>query len=231
MSASSSFPQVKLSVESGLVSPGDTISCQDTLEVDSFTIGGRTIALEDGISYDIMLTNTGDGILATGMARFTGKTSCDLCLGDAELDVSAEISCYYLHEEPTDEVEDESDFGLIDASDGTIDLAEAIQGGLAMEIPYVVTCREDCKGLCPQCGANRNEVECGCQPVHDPDFEHANPFAALAALKFDDAAYETSAPAPAGDEDIEDLDDLDDLDDEEFEKAWAQRSEYEGEQA
>ncbi len=224
MSASASFPKVKLSVESGLVSPGDTISCQDRLDVASFVIGGRQIALEDGISYDIMLTNTGDGILATGMARFVGTTSCDLCLGPAELDVSAEISCYYLHEEPTDDVEDESDFGLIDASDGTIDLAEAIQGGLAMEVPYVVTCREDCKGLCPMCGANRNEVECGCQPVHDPDFEAANPFAALAALKFDDAAYAADASVSADD----DIEELDDLDDEEFEKAWAERSEQDG---
>jgi uncharacterized protein len=216
MASSSQFPQVKLSVESGLVSPGDTISVQDKLDVSSFTIGGRQIELEDGISYDILLTNTGDGILATGMARFVGKTTCDRCLAPAMLDASAEISCYYLHEEPEDEVEDESDFGLIDASDGTIDLAEAIQGGLAMEIPYVITCREDCKGLCPQCGANLNEVDCGCQPVHDPDFDRVNPFAALAALKFDDV------------EDIDpeldvDDEDEDDLDDEDFEKAWENR--------
>ena len=216
MSSKQTFPSIKLSIESGLTSPGDTVSVQNRLDVDSFAIGGRELNVKDGISYDVVLTNTGDGILATGMARFEADTTCDRCLGPAHLDVNAEISCYYLHEEPEDDVEDESDFGLIDDSDGTIDLSEAIQGGLAMEIPYVVTCTDDCKGLCPQCGANLNDGPCGCVIEHDPDFDRPNPFAALAALKFDDV------------EDVQDLDEEDageddDLDDEEFEREWDAR--------
>lgn len=215
MPSKQTFPPIKLSIESGLASPGDTVSVQDSIDVDSFAIGGRDLSVKDGISYDVLLTNTGDGILATGMARFEADTTCDRCLGPAHLDVNAEISCYYLHEEPQDDVEDESDFGLIDDSDGTIDLSEAIQGGLAMEIPYVVTCSDDCKGLCPQCGANLNDGPCGCVVEHDPDFDRPNPFAALAALKFDDV------------EDVQDLDEEDaeddDLDDEEFEREWDAR--------
>ena len=215
MPSKQTFPPIKLSIESGLASPGDTVSVQDSIDVDSFAIGGRDLSVKDGISYDVFLTNTGDGILATGMARFEADTTCDRCLGPAHLDVNAEISCYYLHEEPQDDVEDESDFGLIDDSDGTIDLSEAIQGGLAMEIPYVVTCSDDCKGLCPQCGANLNDGPCGCVIEHDPDFDRPNPFAALAALKFDDV------------EDVQDLDEEDaeddDLDDEEFEREWDAR--------
>ena len=75
MSNKLSFPQVKLSIESGLASPGDTISVQDTIDVDAFSIGGRDLKVSDGISYDIVLTNTGDGILATGMARFEADTA------------------------------------------------------------------------------------------------------------------------------------------------------------
>ena len=216
MPSKQTFPPIKLSIESGLTSPGDTVSVQDTIDVDSFTIGGRDLNVKDGIAYDVLLTNTGDGILATGMARFEADTTCDRCLGPAHLDVNAEISCYYLHEEPQDDVEDESDFGLIDDSDGTIDLSEAIQGGLAMEIPYVVTCTDDCKGLCPQCGANLNEGPCGCVIEHDPDFDRPNPFAALAALKFDDVE-------DVQDLDAEDSDEDDDLDDEEFEREWDAR--------
>lgn len=33
---------------------------------------------------------------------------------------------------------------------------------LQLSIPMKVLCREDCAGLCPQCGANRNENRCGC---------------------------------------------------------------------
>lgn len=217
MPSKQTFPAVKLSVESGLTSPGDTLSVQDKVDVSSFTIGGRDLEVQDGISYDVVLTNTGDGILATGMARFLAQTTCDRCLGPAELDVSAEISCYYLREEPADEADDEEDFGLIDETDGTIDLAEAIQGGLAMEVPYVITCQDDCKGLCPQCGANLNDGPCGCVIEHDPDFDRPNPFAALASLTFDDVE-----DLPEGcDEEGGDAED--DLDDEEFERCWQAR--------
>jgi len=31
-----------------------------------------------------------------------------------------------------------------------------------LAVPLKVTCREDCKGLCPHCGKNLNEEQCGC---------------------------------------------------------------------
>jgi len=35
----------------------------------------------------------------------------------------------------------------------------------------VIRCREDCAGLCPQCGADRNLVACGCEPPKDARWE------------------------------------------------------------
>jgi uncharacterized protein len=38
-----------------------------------------------------------------------------------------------------------------------------------LAVPLRAICREDCKGLCPQCGANLNEKRCSCaEPVEDP---------------------------------------------------------------
>ena len=39
---------------------------------------------------------------------------------------------------------------------------------ILLELPSVVYCREDCKGLCPVCGANLNEKDCGCN-LKQPD--------------------------------------------------------------
>lgn len=218
------FAPVRISIESGLESPGDTIARADTIELDAFEMGGRTFRLTGGLSYDVALTNTGEGILATGIVRGHAVTHCDRCLDDAALDIAGEVSCYFLHEEPADEVADEEDFGLIDEANGTVDLSETIQGAIAMDVPFVVLCREDCKGLCPVCGANLNEVDCGCVVEPDMDFEIAkNPFAALAGFTFADGTVladhaEELASVRADEAEPDDADD--DLSDEEFEAEW-----------
>ena len=40
-----------------------------------------------------------------------------------------------------------------------------------LALPLVIRCKEDCAGLCAQCGADRNRVECGCEPPSDARWE------------------------------------------------------------
>ncbi|WP_027881820.1 YceD family protein [Meiothermus rufus] len=42
-----------------------------------------------------------------------------------------------------------------------LELGPILSEAFALELPYTVLCKEDCKGLCPVCGTNRNEVDCG----------------------------------------------------------------------
>ncbi len=44
-----------------------------------------------------------------------------------------------------------------------IDLSEAAWEEIVLAAPAKVLCREDCKGLCPRCGANWNRETCDCQ--------------------------------------------------------------------
>ncbi len=43
-----------------------------------------------------------------------------------------------------------------------LDVTEAVRQQLLLALPMVPVCRPDCRGLCPQCGTNLNERECGC---------------------------------------------------------------------
>lgn len=43
-----------------------------------------------------------------------------------------------------------------------VDLTEIIREQILLDLPEQVYCREDCKGLCPHCGANRNLIDCEC---------------------------------------------------------------------
>lgn len=51
--------------------------------------------------------------------------------------------------------------GLVLPEDGHIDLDPLAREYLILELPINPTCKPDCKGLCPVCGGNLNEVDCG----------------------------------------------------------------------
>jgi uncharacterized protein len=66
------------------------------------------------------------------------------------------------------------------AGDGELDLVGWARDALALALPTQLTCREDCAGLCPQCGANLNE-----EPEHRHEPEPHHRWAKLSELKFD----------------------------------------------
>jgi uncharacterized protein len=46
--------------------------------------------------------------------------------------------------------------------DQTIDLEQAVRDNFILEMPVLTLCSEECEGICPECGADRNEAPCGC---------------------------------------------------------------------
>ena len=193
---------IVICIDDRLANPGDTWSAAGHVDERSYSLGDHDFELPGGIDYDVVLTNAGEGILATGLVRAHVVGTCDRCLERAEFDVASEVDEYYLFEEPENlgEDEDEADYELVSA-DRTIDLSGALVAALVMETPFVVLCREDCRGLCPVCGANLNEVDCGHVAELDAARERerlsASPFAALAGLDLtgsDEAPASDAAP-------------------------------------
>jgi uncharacterized protein len=122
-----------------------------------------------------------------GQVETTLRQSCSRCLEEYEETLSAPFALTYTRELP--EVEEDSgdeveisaeEMGLILFEGEEIDLREAVQEQVIMGLPLQPLCRRECKGLCPQCGANLNEGECGCG---SPDFSIK--FAALKGFKVD----------------------------------------------
>ena len=204
---------VILALDARLGEAGDTLPLKGHLDETSYTLGEREFSLPSGIDYDLMLTNAGEGILATGILTTHVVGTCDRCLSPAEFDVSGEVDEYYLFEEPEDtgdDDDDELDFSLVSA-DNTIDLSGALLSTLVMETPFVVLCRPDCKGLCPVCGANLNEEDCGHAAQIEEDRLKASPFAVLASLDLDhdedgngDVCFRWPIHAPASGEQPQD---------------------------
>ena len=55
---------------------------------------------------------------------------------------------------------------------GNIDMDELVMTDVTLELQFRLLCREDCKGLCPICGADLNETTCNCNTTQiDPRLE------------------------------------------------------------
>lgn len=59
-----------------------------------------------------------------------------------------------------------------DLSEDVLDGLEEIRQALLLSVPTQAYCRPDCKGLCPQCGVDRNVKDCGCKPPNKFKITH-----------------------------------------------------------
>ncbi len=173
-----------------LANAGDVLPFAGHFDLEGYTLGEHEFVLPDGLDYDLILTNAGEGILATGMVRGHVVGTCDRCLEKAEFDLTSEVDEYYLFKAPSEtqslgDDEDDVDFSLV-GDDHTINLTEALHAAVLMDTPFVVLCREDCKGLCPVCGENLNEHDCGHAAQIEEERLSSSPFAVLRGLQLDE---------------------------------------------
>ena len=91
---------------------------------------------------------------------------CSRCLEAFRLPVNASFDLRYhpaseMSQDEEREVEDD-DLGTSYYRDDQIDLNELLREQFYLALPMKPLCGEDCKGLCPQCGTNRNTGPCDC---------------------------------------------------------------------
>ncbi len=63
------------------------------------------------------------------------------------------------------EPEDDEAYPIVDDE---LDLGPMIRDAVALELPMAPLCRDDCRGLCPFCGCDRNQEACDCEAPRDP---------------------------------------------------------------
>lgn len=56
----------------------------------------------------------------------------------------------------------DDDFVVLPKSAEDYDIADRIREAIILELPYKPLCKTNCRGLCPMCGQNLNESDCGC---------------------------------------------------------------------
>ncbi len=146
-------------------------------ELDDFTLLAP-------VKVSGVIRNFGGTIELDANAHARLQMVCDRCAEDFQTDLDFDISESFKEiENIPDENEPDEESQNPDItyfSGDSISLEECVYTGLVLSLPGKRLCKEDCKGLCPNCGANLNIAECTCdtRPV-DPRF------AALDALDLD----------------------------------------------
>lgn len=154
-------------------------------------------ALGDGDAgegtLDVDLYEEGDNVHVTGRMRGHVTVACSRCVGPARLPIDEPIQATFMPEADLpapaasgDGAADgdadgaelaEQDLDVFPYDGETVDLEPLLREQLVLTVPFAPLCREDCKGLCPQCGVDRNVEACACEAPPDPRF------AALKGLK------------------------------------------------
>jgi uncharacterized protein len=102
-----------------------------------------------------------------GRVTTTLELDCSRCLEAFTVPIDAKFDVLFLPAgantgDGEQEVAEE-DLGVSFYKDDTIDLGEVLREQFYLALPMKPLCREDCRGLCPVCGRNRNRETCDCQ--------------------------------------------------------------------
>lgn len=129
---------------------------------------------------------TGERILARVSVRAEFSLPCSRCLAETGVAILGDLRYLFSlrssgrenreknpDEEPGSAGDEDGDVDVIpvDSFQGELDLSQYMWEVLLLNLPERATCRDDCRGLCPVCGQNRNEADCGCTEDNtDPRF-------------------------------------------------------------
>jgi uncharacterized protein len=135
-----------------------------------------------------------DRFRLVGTVSTTLELGCSRCLEPFTLPINLAFDLRYLPEGMGRSDGDETEDGELsdeDASatfyrDDEIDLAALMREQFYLALPMKPLCRQECKGLCPQCGTNLNTDQCQCQIAWE-DPRLAGLKALISERKHDDA--------------------------------------------
>ena len=120
------------------------------------------VAAGTPLELDLRLESVVEGVLVSGTVTATASGECVRCLDPVTAQVVVDLQELYAH--PGHEVEEDDDTEPLPEMDGDlVDLEPVLRDAVVLALPLQPLCRDDCPGLCSQCGARLAE---------DPEHQH-----------------------------------------------------------
>ncbi len=127
------------------------------------------IRLDSAVRFTGVVKECGGFVRMNATIRFGFVASCARCLEEVRetMEIPLELSGFERDKLPEDDRED-----FVEITDSKIDLFPIALEAITVNLPTRVLCREDCAGLCPVCGNNKNLSPCDCEKKKvDPRLE------------------------------------------------------------
>jgi uncharacterized protein len=152
------------------------ISFDETFEPGQIDFAGEELEQSSPLHATGMAEALED---SDGEVRIKGEYSvtmtavCDRCLGAARFPLEKQFDLFYRPASYIADVaevaidEGEAEIGFYEGKG--LELADVLREQVMLALPMQRVCREDCKGICPVCGGNRNEALCDCKPKSTND--------------------------------------------------------------
>lgn len=160
------------------------------LSQDELSLSSEDAHLQGSVHTSLTLQRDARRLDVHGYLTATFIDECVRCLKQSERAAHIPVSAQYWAREPQgrgrhsrkeDETGEaaglsgpESEDDLYVVSGDQVDLAEMLREHVILSLPMQPLCSESCRGLCPVCGRDRNERDCGCREVRQQ-----NPFSVL----------------------------------------------------
>ncbi|MGD0993095.1 MAG: DUF177 domain-containing protein [Gemmatimonadales bacterium] len=147
-------------VREGPVETAAEVAADDPL------VAGTGITLASPLVVTGRLSTAGEGKYYWQARLVTVvQSECRRCLTPVRVPLAQSLGLVFVTE---GEAAEEDDCYVVPARATWLDLSQAVREELILAVPQFVECRDDCRGLCPRCGADLNAGPCSCRPDTDP---------------------------------------------------------------
>jgi len=145
----------------------DQLHVRHVFPVGEILFSHMDAALDGPVTTDFVLNHKGSDLYITGSLSTVVKFRCSRCARDMVKNLSAGFDLSYLPqpEWPAQDIEVELKYEDMDVAfyDGiTFDVNLMVLEQIELAMPMKLVCKEECKGLCFQCGTDLNEGTCSC---------------------------------------------------------------------
>ena len=127
-------------------------------------LGAHDFDIPAPLHVNLVHYRAGQELLFQGTLNGCVIGHCARCLEDFTMQIERPFHCVLApHSGNASEIElEEDDLDLSYYSGEEVDVSPLVREQLLLALPTRPLCRDDCLGLCPRCGANRNRESCQC---------------------------------------------------------------------
>jgi len=157
--------------------PEEGLGFEKEFDEGELDLSEHDLELTEPLKVSGVISQTRRIVRVQGHLRARAIRPCDRCLKDVELSVDEDLELFYEPSDPDEGLSGSAgtekeirgkDLEFSVYNDDEIDLDQLVVEQVALNVPTRVLCKEDCRGLCDQCGTDLNQFSCRCEQPVDP---------------------------------------------------------------